>query len=1320
MANTYCKRKKQPNKLVLPKNNACPENNPLIGNPCNVATGNKFQSETDYQAPNFGGLQFSRFYNSSTGSWTHSYSRFIAWKNSPPGVSGGIATAHRDNGVQLTFVQQEDKTFRGDSDVNHRLTVKYIDNIISGWDLLTEQGATEVYDANGRLVSIKPQGGVKLIIAYTGKSITVTDEFGHAIYIKKNDAGTLEALTDSGMRVYSYSYDALGNIESVLYPDGNRKLYHYNEAMNTGGGNLAHALTGISDENGNRFATYKYDDRQRVIVSEHDNGVGRVAIKYLGETGENFDSSSEVTDALGAVHTFSFGVVNGVAKNLGGNNHCSGCNTSALENNYDDAGNLISSIGQNSERTEYTYDDRNLEISRIEAVGTPEERIIKTSWHPVFRKKTETIEGNKVTRLNYESENGNISSYSVSDAATGAAQSWSYKYNKYGQIIEIDGPREDVSDIMTLTYDDKGNLLTVKNALGHLTRYTSYDIEGRPLLLTDPNGLITKLSYDIRGRLAEKTVGQELTKFTYDNVGLLLSIKIPSGEEIYYVYDNAHRLTDIKNSAGERIHYDLDAKDNVIKEVFLTSSGETTFAKEKVFDEYSRLHKLVNSTGKAIVYDADPGGNVHTVTDQLLRQTFYSFDSLNRVREVIFSDDSVVKQDFDGNDQLIKVVNPKEVPVEYTMSALGEVKATSSYDADTFSATRDFDSAGNLISKSDNRGVVTKYSYDVLNRIKTISASDAVSITFNYDAGDNGKGRLSSFTDESGTTSRTYNVQGRLETVGRTFNGLSAKVGYKYDVEGRIKGITYPSGRVITYHYDKEKIIGIDVGSNVLIKDIKYYPFSRVRSWRWGNEKQYFRTMDLDGNIASYSFGDVIRNLARDDGGNIISVSDSSNIFLSQKFSYDNINRLVDYYLGASSVPVEHYEYDLNGNRISADINGKSYKYEYDGDADTLLSVSGPIPKTWTSLESILHDSAHIFKIDSYRRISSATSGSTRFDYLYDGLQRRVTKRSNDGSATHYIFDDDGRLLAELDKAGNSLVEHIWLGSQPVGVVNNGIAHYVFADHIDTPRLITDTTGRARWLWQSGPFGDAPPNENPGGLGVLNYNLRFPGQYYDKESGLHYNYFRYYDPQIGRYVQSDLIGLAGGINTYVYATNNPLTFSDPSGLVPNPAELACLGGPNPICVGGVALDFGSWLLAGVGTTATIAAMVTPGDSAKPAASVEEFCSNCKATLSRSQAQAQAWAWAGITPGGTGITTRPWKPDFNPPGGSSFFKSRVWASFNQQYPGSYFGYDTISGSVEEHAFGYPDMPGGLNHDCPHFLARNSKGIPKEFAYKPGSI
>jgi RHS repeat-associated protein len=141
----------------------------------------------------------------------------------------------------------------------------------------------------------------------------------------------------------------------------------------------------------------------------------------------------------------------------------------------------------------------------------------------------------------------------------------------------------------------------------------------------------------------------------------------------------------------------------------------------------------------------------------------------------------------------------------------------------------------------------------------------------------------------------------------------------------------------------------------------------------------------------------------------------------------------------------------------------------------------------------------------------------------------------------HFGVDPCQRLA---DGNGNPLWETAWLGDLPVAALSPAGRFYIAPDHLGSPHRIIDTGGAVVWHWNPDPFGNGDPS------GSFTYELRFPGQYFDQATRLHYNYFRDYDPRLGRYIESDPIGLAGGVNTYAYVRNNPLKFTDPRGLAP--------------------------------------------------------------------------------------------------------------------------------------------------------------------------
>jgi RHS repeat-associated protein len=185
--------------------------------------------------------------------------------------------------------------------------------------------------------------------------------------------------------------------------------------------------------------------------------------------------------------------------------------------------------------------------------------------------------------------------------------------------------------------------------------------------------------------------------------------------------------------------------------------------------------------------------------------------------------------------------------------------------------------------------------------------------------------------------------------------------------------------------------------------------------------------------------------------------------------------------------------------------------------------------------------------------MKTAKVGSSTTTYYYNALGQRIKKTGGSAGTVLMMYDEAGHILGEYSSTGALVQETVWMGDIPVATIRpsgSSVAiYYVHADHLNAPRIVTQpSTNDIVWRWDTDPFGTAAPNQNPAGLGTFVYNLRYPGQYYDSETGLNYNYFRDYDPATGRYVESDPIGLRGGINTYSYAYSNPVNLADPMGL----------------------------------------------------------------------------------------------------------------------------------------------------------------------------
>lgn len=178
--------------------------------------------------------------------------------------------------------------------------------------------------------------------------------------------------------------------------------------------------------------------------------------------------------------------------------------------------------------------------------------------------------------------------------------------------------------------------------------------------------------------------------------------------------------------------------------------------------------------------------------------------------------------------------------------------------------------------------------------------------------------------------------------------------------------------------------------------------------------------------------------------------------------------------------------------------------------------------------------------------------GSTLLATYYYDYRGRRSRKVTPTETTIYLYDLWDHLLGEFNGTGSPLRTYIWKDDTPVAVILHGTPEkvlYLETDHLNTPIAARDENAKLVWKWESDAFGSTLPNEDPDGDGVkTTINLRFPGQFYDKESGFHYNHHRYYDPVIGRYLSSDPIGLAGGRNSFGYVGGNPLSITDPRGL----------------------------------------------------------------------------------------------------------------------------------------------------------------------------
>lgn len=657
---------------IRPKSSLSPSPCQSTLHPIDIASGNKYQYELDYIANNEVPLIFERHFNSIPivgtqarlgSSWSHNF----AQSNISTNDTGSLKTAYllRPQGKTYYFTLTNGN-WLSDSDVVDKLIeLKDSSGVRSGWIYTVDAtGEIESFDVNGKLLQKINRNGIIQNFTYSCKTLStscpvttpnsiapiaglivrVSDSLGHSLSFTYDNMNRIKTMTNPAGGVYQYGYDANNNLISVTYPDGKTKTYHYGEAghvSTTPAAGVVNAslLTGITDENGHRFANYFYDAQGRAFQESLAGGADATDLVFNTDGAGN-PTSTVVTDARQNQRTHNFTTVLGVARSTGQSQPAgSGCAAAASELTYDVNGNIKTRVDFNGNKSTYDYDmDRNLETSRTEGLtpadaATPATRTITTSWHGTWRLphiiseySGKVATGTPLKRTTYlYDDKGNITSYTFEDPVRGLSRTTttSYVYSTAvpGLVLEktVDGPLPTFEDRIRYYYYPhdatcaasmadpivdpvtgvappnlgcRGQLQHLIHDHGFMTMFERYNHHGQLEQWVDPNGVLFTQSYDQRQRLIKSTVENEQTFFSYDNAGQLKKTSFPDGSELNYTYDQAHRLTEISNAMGDKVVYTLDDNGNRTHEEMFDSSGTLTKSITRSFDSLNRAQMV--------------------------------------------------------------------------------------------------------------------------------------------------------------------------------------------------------------------------------------------------------------------------------------------------------------------------------------------------------------------------------------------------------------------------------------------------------------------------------------------------------------------------------------------------------------------------------------------------------------------------------------------------------------------------------------------------------------------------------------------------------
>ncbi|MBX3671703.1 MAG: VCBS repeat-containing protein [Burkholderiales bacterium] len=1095
-----------------PKNNGDPSEKDCkvnCGNPVNTGTGGKYQREVDFAKPYDGGLEFVRHYNSGArgertamgANWRHTWL---------PRIEALLATevyATRADGVRRTFVAGAGGTWVGQADTPDLLV-----QTAGGWVLTTRNNEFETYDAAGRILSAVDPAGRITTFSYSdgtaatatiegagtalpeGLLIRVTDYRGRSMTFGYNDRGLVVRMTDPQAQDYAYQYSTSGdNLLSVTYPDGRTRAYHYNEPANTGGTSQPNALTGITDENAARFATYKYDSQGRVTRSEHAGGADGFTFSY-GVSG-----ASSYVDPLGAARATEHSVILGVAKRTSTTEPCPACGGSVTNlRTFDANGNLASEKDFNGNLTCFSHDPaRNLETGRTEGlsaagtcaarVTTDATRTISTQWHTTWRSRKRVAEPLRITTYFYHGEPGvqcapagaattllcSKTVQATTDAtgasgfgavADGAPRTWSFTYNADGQLLSLDGPRTDVADVTTNAYHAtndpggayrRGDLASITNALGQVTQFTHYDGAGRLVRQVDPNGLETILDYWPRGWIKSRKVGTaatgyEITSYEYDFVGQLKKVTMPDSSFVSYGYDDAHRLVSIADGLGNRIAYALDGAGNRTGEEAFDPGNALVRAHTRVYDILGRMKQDIGGTQPALqvtTSDYDANGNLVSTLDPLGRTTTRFYDTRNRLRQVrdpVNGAASPTQYDYNALDQLTSVTDPMGLATTFAVNGHGE--ALSQASPDTGVTGFAYDPASNIASRLDARGVTAVYAYDALNRIAQIAYPDET-VVYTYDACANGIGRACSVSDKTGTTSWAYDIKGRVIAKTQNVGGLTQTVTYGYNAAGQLDSLVTPSGQVVHYAYENNRPVSVTVNGTKVLDQVFYEPFGPNGGWRWGNStplRPNFHSRLHDADFRAESITSdlplaggvkaIAKTYAWDGASRIETITDIANSALSATYGYDDLDRLTFAGMGTGTWG---YAYNGIGNRLTSTAGTLSTTYTYFPGTHRLQSLGGAKARAYVfdAAGNMTSDGTSTWTYGGNNRPTQAQTGAITTAFDINALGQRVRKTTG-AAVTRFVHDEGGRLIGEYAGDGTLRAEYIWLDELPVAVIS--------------------------------------------------------------------------------------------------------------------------------------------------------------------------------------------------------------------------------------------------------------------------------------------
>lgn len=731
-----------------------------------------------------------------------------------------------------------------------------------------------------------------------------------------------------------------------------------------------------------------------------------------------------------------------------------------------------------------------------------------------------------------------------------------HRYNyEHGLRTSYTDPEGNVT---RYAYDATLNLIGVIDALDQ--RQTRYFFHGKLTSSTDKDGAVWLRTYNAQGLLETLTAPDgQVTRYSYNAQGLLIQQTDARERATRYQWNDAGELIALINPESHKQSFKYDDWGQVVQmDVWLASRqhGGTT---RYFYNASNELIRITYPSGERVDIAYNANGQIERMSDRRGRVTHYEYDGLSQVIRHTDAEGNSLAYEYDTERNLVRLTN--ENGDDYQFVYDGNERLIKEIGFDGRTQHYKYNAAGHLIKHLDAGEVVTDFERDPLGRMLS-KTSSALKIN-----GDSNKanefnrylydpvGRLKETYNDHQYIAFHYDKRGQL--IREHHSDLNAQrqrisdsmvdIHYQRHASGQLKKLQLPQGQTIDYQYDNNDRFHQALFNGNAITTIErdtfgfersrqqgalttysdYDPMGRLVKQRTEHQQQKAGVIQREyqydpfGNLSVFKDG-----IGKDDTWEVRYVYDMVDRLkrtqgdLSETFVFDPAGNLL------TQQKKEHGK-TTHGNRLT--LQGDR-KFEYDARGNLIREIRGKGGKLET-----------VFEYNFNNQLCKVIKDSQITEYTYDPIGRRIRKQDNFG-VTHYLWAGDQ--LAQ-EKRNNIQKTYVYEPEsfKPIAMVQDGEIYHYHLDHLGTPRELTNQQGKLVWKARYKTYGNVAVKA----VEEIENNLRFQGQYFDQETGLHYNRHRYYDPSIGQFTTQDPIGLLGGVNNYQYAPN-PTGWVDPLGL----------------------------------------------------------------------------------------------------------------------------------------------------------------------------